>query len=225
MVMTGRSTRTSNRPPNTPFNTFVVEKDKTKPALSPCSPHQKQSQTLPKGASSPRKQRTPRLCVRATTAKTKELLKGVLKLVKTKRTSEAADADVHHGYDARFYPCVLAEIGQNSVEIVILLVDKDCTKMFPISPYYPETAHLDKYDHVTPFFNIALIPRNSRGHVFVSKKKAHYIRNMFGKAASMKQMFQSRMFDGQRMPLKKCVGMGEDLISRCKVRVIHEAEG
>lgn len=97
VILKDTPTQTSNRPGMVQFNPLLMEENEIRPASSPHSSAQKERSSAPKSVSSYGTQHTSRLCARATNAKTTELLKGVLKLIKTKGTPRTVDADIHHG--------------------------------------------------------------------------------------------------------------------------------
>lgn len=62
--------------------------------------------------------------------------------------------------------------------------------------YYQKMVQIEKYDHVTPFPDVALNPSDLLAQVFFPKKEMFYVRNMVWKAALVKQKFPSGMFNG-----------------------------
>lgn len=75
------------------------------------------------GSSSGR-QRALRLRARGAIVKTKQLLKVVRKIMKTKQTQRADDADVRRGFDDKLDLDMLAGYRQNVEEVWIHTVDK-----------------------------------------------------------------------------------------------------
>lgn len=76
--------------------------------------------------------------------------------------------------------------------------------------YYQGTVRLDKVDHITPFLDIALIPRDLPSHVLISKKNVLHLCNMIRKTASVTQMFQPGTFHREDAAKEMC-GHGEEM--------------
>lgn len=93
---------------------------------------------------------------------------------------------------------MLARAEKNAEKFCIQHVDEDCIRTPCLRPYCPKaTVHLDKYGHVSPFMDAALIPRDHSADLIVPQKKVLYLRNMVWKAVSVEQMFQSVMDIGE----------------------------
>lgn len=122
-----------------------------------------------------------------TITRTNELVKGICRYTKTKKTSSTAAADFHRGF------VDTSRVERKSVEDFIQPVDEDNTKTLLFSLCYTGIVQLGKYERVTLFLDATVIPRGHRANVFVSKKGVLYPRNMLWKAASVKQVFESGM--------------------------------
>lgn len=126
-----------------------------------------------------------------------ELVKRVQKLIKTKWELLPADANVLCHVDDKKKPYMLAGVEQNSVQVQNQLVNEECIKALRFPPYYPKTVYLEKYDHLASFLHAAVVLRNFHCHVFISKNKTLYPRKMVCIAERLRQLVQSRMFDGE----------------------------
>lgn len=87
------------------------------PSLSPHSPPQRERSTSPKSASFFETLHTPRQCARETNTKSKKLVKGVQKLVRTRQTPKAVSADVHRDLDENLEPIIFIIVEQNAMEV------------------------------------------------------------------------------------------------------------
>lgn len=189
--------QTSNRPQMTPFNPFIEEEDEIEPVPSPLSLPRKKRSILPKGASFSGTQHTPRLRPRAIIAKTNELMKGVYKLLRAKRTPGSVDPDVTHSSDDTLDSYLLARVWQSAMEVWTHAIDEERSNTIWFPSYYLKMVNLETFDSVTSFFDATLIPLDHRAHVFISRKEALYVRNMVWRAANVNKSFQPVIFDGE----------------------------
>lgn len=72
------------------------------------------------------------------------------------------------------------------MEVSILPVDKEWIETLRSPSCYLKTVHSD--EHVIPFINAVLTPRNHSALVFASKKEGLHPSGMMWKAASVKQI-------------------------------------
>lgn len=135
-------------------------------ARSQSSPSQEEEPILPSGTSSSGTDPNTRVRAMVTIAKTKKLVKGTLKLLKTRQISRAADADVNRLSAENLDFCMLVISKSNAAEFWIQSVDEDRIRRFWLRPYYPKTVQLKKCKHVTPVLDAALIQLKRRVHVF-----------------------------------------------------------
>lgn len=126
--MSDTSTIRTSRPRKTSFNRFVEENRMIMFVPSSRSPPQKETLTSPSNASSSGTQLTLRLRAMETIANTKQFMKGVCKIIRTKLTPRFADYDVHGGFDNALDPYLLAGVGQNSEDLWIQHVRKEWIK-------------------------------------------------------------------------------------------------
>lgn len=179
----------------TPFNPFAREKDQIEPEPPTLSQPRKERPTTPKDASSSGMQLIPRLRARATSTKTKELVKGVNKLFKTKQALSAVDDDVHRSFDNNVGAVMLPGAEQNTEIVWILPMDEEWIKTLRTTPYYQKAIHSEKHDHVTPFLHAAQTLCDYHANVFVYEREVLSIRNMVWKVVSVMQMLHSGMLD------------------------------
>lgn len=97
----------------TQVNPTVGEEKGTKIVLSPCGPARKEQPTSPKRTSSSGMQRASRIRGMATIENTKYFLERVRKIIETKRTPQAADAEFHCCFDDKLNSYMLAGVRQN----------------------------------------------------------------------------------------------------------------
>lgn len=95
-----------------------------------------------------------------TISKTEQFKKGECQLIILKQRRGAAhDAlDAHRGFSDSSRLFISTAVGQSDVEEWTKPVGKDWIKALWISPCYPKTIRLGKYDDVTPFSDTVLIP-------------------------------------------------------------------
>lgn len=79
-----------------------------------------------------------------------------------------------------------------------------------VPPYYPRTVSLEKYDHLTPFFDGALIPGDLRAHGVLSKEEMLYLCSTMWKLARGTGMSLSGKLDGENA-VKEVWGHGETM--------------
>lgn len=115
---------------------------------------------------------------RATIAKTKEGVRGVRIIIKTKGPPRTADSDAHLGFDDDFDLYMLAGIQKNAEEVWNQPVVQDWMNSLCFVSYHLKTWHLEKYDHVAPFLDVAMVLCDQRAHAIVAKKDLHYLRNI-----------------------------------------------
>lgn len=105
---------------------------------------------------------------------------------------------------------MLAGVAQNAEEICIQPVPELWIKTLFFPAFDPIVVYLEKYDYVTLFFDAAMIPCDHHAHVFVSGQDVLHLRNMGRKAASVKHMSRSGMFEGENA-VKKIWKHGEEM--------------
>lgn len=93
---------------------------------------------ITKGASSCGTQYTLRLRTRATIANTKKVVKGVRKLIKTKKAPRDAESNVHHGFGHALDLYMLSEAAQIAEEVWIQPSDEEWDKYASLSPLLPQ---------------------------------------------------------------------------------------
>lgn len=92
---------------------------------------------------------------------------------------------------------LLVGVGQNDEKVFIKDVDEKWIKTIWFSSYYSRTAQSDKCDHVLPFLDAGLIPRDRRDNVLVFERESLYLRNIAWKEANETLKFRPEMFHGQ----------------------------
>lgn len=124
-------------------------------------------------------------------------MKGVRKNTEKKQTQRAADSDVHHGLEDALTCYMLADVGRNAEEVWIQSVDEEWIKALWFSSHYLKTVKLDKYDRRNRFPDASLIAPDHPVHLFVSRKQVLQVYNMVWKDSNVRQMFQSRICEGE----------------------------
>lgn len=74
---------------------------------------------------------------------------------------------------------------------------------------------MNRYDHMTPNLDGALISGYPRSQVFIPESDVLFLRNMVWKAAILRQMFHSEMFDGE-----DAVRTSGDMRRRCRMKIL-----
>lgn len=105
-------------------------------------------------------------------------MKGVCKLLGTKRAPRDVDAYVHPGFADTLRPGMFAEYEQNAVEVCTYVVIEKWIKTVLFSSYYPHTVRLNQYDHMTLLIVAALILSDRRGRMLASNKELFFICNI-----------------------------------------------
>lgn len=66
---------------------------------------------------------------------------------------------------------MFSEAGQNAEEVCVPFLQKKWIQIIRYLFYNPDTFELDKYDHMTPSSDAALISSDHSNHVLVSKRR------------------------------------------------------
>lgn len=194
--VTDAPTGRSSEPREMLFNPVTGKQDLIHGERSPHSLPRKERPKSPKGASSFGTEYTPRSRARETILKKREFLSGVRKIVNTKQTLKASNADVHRDFADASNPYMHSGAGNNAAEEWIQSVDGRRIETIRFPLYYPKTVHLKKYDQVTPFLDAALTPCHHPAHMFVFIEKVYYSDSTVWKAVSVTQMSCYGMFHG-----------------------------
>lgn len=141
------------------------EKDLIEAVLTSRSPPRKGAHTLLRGTSWFGSQRTPRLRVTTTIAKTKRFVKWLCKIFKRKRTPSAADSDAHRGFASSSDLYMFVADGQKLAEDWTHPVDEVWIKTLRSPPYCPKTMTSDNEPQESVFRFNADSVRSPRARV------------------------------------------------------------